>query len=181
MRKIINDLHLYKNKMEMIIKVLAWGISWIGGIVAVLNVQEKNPLNSAYFIFALSLLIEFAPMIKEKQEFISRIAHTLFCGLMLVLLFMATVPLIANKTLESKYYNVMFGITVAILVYMVVDLIVLWVSPENIDFVPNASVINTEDLEDYKEDNRNLACKEEFQNKLRGGNLGDIGKELRDE
>lgn len=67
--KVIKEIHLYKNKVEALIKVLIWIVSWIGGILVLLGTENKDVLGSAYLIYTLSLLMEFAPRIYEKKSF----------------------------------------------------------------------------------------------------------------
>ena len=50
-------------------------------------------MGSAYFIFALSLLMEFAIKIRDKTDIISKFIHTVFCCMILIILFMAIVIL----------------------------------------------------------------------------------------
>lgn len=51
----LDEMHLYINKSEMLIKDTIWAISWIGGICAINETTDKQALASAYLVFSLSL------------------------------------------------------------------------------------------------------------------------------
>ena len=65
-KKIINEIHLYNNKIEMLIKLIILIISWMGGVLVLKD--SKEGLGSAYFIFTLSLLMEVIPQINKKMN-----------------------------------------------------------------------------------------------------------------
>lgn len=44
----LDEMHLYINKSEMLIKDTIWAISWIGGICAINKTTDKQALASAY-------------------------------------------------------------------------------------------------------------------------------------
>ena len=82
LKKTVSEIHLYENKIESLIKVVIWIISWIGGILVLLGDENKEVLGSAYFIYMLSLLMEFVPKIYDKTQFWSKFLHTLLCFIM---------------------------------------------------------------------------------------------------
>ena len=64
--KMIRELNLYadRSKEENTIRGVAWIVSWLIGIVAQ-QVTKPQALGGAYFIFSLSLLLEFVPERKK--------------------------------------------------------------------------------------------------------------------
>ena len=69
LKKTVSEIHLYENKIESLIKVVIWIISWIGGILVLLGDENKEVLGSAYFIYMLSLLMEFVPKYMIRHNF----------------------------------------------------------------------------------------------------------------
>lgn len=88
--KIAQDFYLYpyRSKEENAIRGAAWMASWLIGIVAQQSVSPQI-LGGAYFIFALSLLLEFVP--QSKHHFIPRLIHGIFCTLLFIMLLGAVV------------------------------------------------------------------------------------------
>ena len=43
----LDEMHLYVNKSELLVKDIIWGISWIGGIYAISKTTDKQALSSA--------------------------------------------------------------------------------------------------------------------------------------
>lgn len=165
-RKILKEVHLYTNKIEMLIKFIIWGISWIGGILVLQSTQDKKAVGSAYLIFALSLLMEFAAKIKDKKDIFSKIIHTIFCSMMVGILFMAVMILFGMK-LEECYYDVMFGLSVAIMIFMSLDFLIFWLGTEYINEVVDIQQKEIKPV--YNE-------RELFKSHLYNGNLGNIEK-----
>lgn len=126
----ISEIHLYNNKLEALIKVVIWIIAWIGGIIVILDVENKEVLGSAYFIYMLSLLMEFAPQIQEKKRLGSKLSHTLLCFAMAVVCLLSVSVILGTKLSETGY-NIMSILTIVVVVYMVIDVFVLWIEPEN--------------------------------------------------
>jgi len=173
LKKIIKEIHLYSNKLEMLIKIGAWGISWIGGILTLQNISQKETLGSAYFVFSLSLLIEFSPKIASKKEFFSKLAHTIFCSVLLIIFFIS-VSLLLGVKLSGKYYSIMFFLSKSIFIYMIIDFIILWLSSEDISDT-------SYDLEKSTKDSISYRVEKEFNDRLTKGNLGDIESEKEEE
>lgn len=83
--KTVRELYLYpyRSKEENLIRSCTWMVSWIIG-VAIPSASSQQVLGGAYFIFALSLLLEFVP---ERKKFpITRCLHGIFCFLLTVML-----------------------------------------------------------------------------------------------
>lgn len=162
MKKVVSEIHLYSNKYEMLIKVMIWIISWIGGIVVLLGTKNNDVLASAYFIYSLSLLMEFVPKIEGKTRFWSRFLHTIFCFMMAIICVLS-VTILLGATLPQICYSIMFKLTIGIIVYMSLDAFVLWISTDdakkNIDFIQNNSTEQQKII---------------FEENLYQGNLGNI-------
>lgn len=162
-KKVIIEVHLYENKIEALIKILIWIISWIGGILTLLGTEEKRVLGSAYFIYTLSLLMEFVQKIDNKTLFLSKLLHTVFCLLMSIVC-MLSIGVLFGLSLPDGYFTLMFILTVVVIAYMIVDLFLLW-------------VISEKKIKDNKINDINMdsnALLERFNDKLSKGDLGDI-------
>lgn len=161
--KVIAEIHLYKNNVEALIKVLIWIMSWIGGIRVLLGTENKGVLGSAYLVYTLSLLMELAPRIHGKTEFWSRFIHTILC-FMLSAVCVLSGSILLGVSLSDTYYLVMFHLTRCVIIFMVIDTVILWVEQEKDDI----SIVNIE-IDKNK-------CDEEqkFQDSLYKGNLGNI-------
>lgn len=83
--KTIQELYLYpyRSKEENTIRGSVWMISWIIGI-AFQPATSPKVLGSAYFIFALSLLLEFVPESKKCPW--AKLIHGVFCILLVYML-----------------------------------------------------------------------------------------------
>lgn len=163
-KNIIDDIHLYTNKDELVVKDLIWLLSWVAGIQAVVTKgsTDNQSLSSAYLIFSLSLLMEFCMKIKDKKYFISRIIHTLFCFAIIAIFILSAGSLFGAELMKNSG-NIMYNLSVGIIVFIGVD----WC----IAFVENdiTRVDNNQELND--ESNMNLDA---FQKKLYSGSLGNI-------
>lgn len=163
--KIIEEVHLYVNKNEALIKVIIWIISWIGGILVLLGTEDKEAIGSAYFIYSLSLLMEFVPKIYKKERFWNKFRHTIFC-FAISIVFVFSTAIILGVSLSSVFYTVIFRLTVCVVVYMVIDTFILWLQRER-------PLMNDENMEI----NENAHVEQaKFEETLLKGNLGSIKK-----
>lgn len=166
--RILQEFYLYDNKIEMVIKILIWTISWIGGILILQDKTATNTLASAYFIFSLSLLMEFIPQISSKKEFVSKLLHTFFC-IIILFLFLMSINLLLGSIGNEKYYNNMFILSIVVIIYMVINFLCLWLIGEG--------KIKETANENSDENDVNLKKAQQlFQDKLFNGNLGNINK-----
>lgn len=165
LKKTVSEIHLYKNKIESLIKVVIWIISWIGGILVLLGDENKEVLGSAYFIYMLSLLMEFVPKIYDKTQFWSKLLHTLLCFIMSIVCLLS-VSILFGASLPDFGYTLMFVLTIIVIAYMSIDSFILWVEPAN----------NLASIENSNSDT-NLKNEElKFSERLLKGNLGNIDK-----
>lgn len=166
--KVIAEIHLYKNKIEALIKVLIWIISWIGGILVLLGTENKEVLGSAYLVYTLSLLMEFVPGIYEKTQFLSRLIHTALCFI-LSLVCAFSVSILLGVSLANTYYSVMFDLIVCVIIFMVLDTFFLWVIPEKVDT----------SIGDGEIDKKKFDEEQKFEDSLYNGNLGRIKERVK--
>ena len=156
-KSILYDVHLYHNKLESMIKTVIWVISWVGGI---LTINDSNiGTASAYFLFSLALLMEFAEKIKRKKERVAIIFHAVFCIINATLLIMAFCVFV----LDSVRIDIMFRLSIFLVIYIVVDCILVWIIPENL---PKPTESN-----DKKQRKETI---ESFNESLTSGLLGNI-------
>ena len=115
--KIAQNLYLYpyRSKEENAIRGAAWMASWLIGIVAQ---QSASPqvLGGAYFIFALSLLLEFVP--QSKQHFIPRLFHGIFCSLLFFMLLGAVLLSFGDTPTEGITPNWLYSLFIETPPYM---------------------------------------------------------------
>ena len=71
------NYYLYTDDLESVIKTCIWIFSAIGGIWTQ-QFADAQARGGAFFIFALSLMMEFAPKLKEKFGVVARIVHLIF-------------------------------------------------------------------------------------------------------
>lgn len=161
----IDEIHLYKNKKEAIIKVPILMFSWIAGIITMQDVTDKRSLASAYFIFSLSFLMEFSAQIEKKKTIVGKISHTIFCLSCLAMLFMSFGVLV-NIVVDTVYYDRLFFFSIVAVAYMGIDFILLWIFHN--DFVENT----LDSDESKKKINQNNEVKA-FEESLKGGKLGN--------
>ena len=160
-----DEMHLYANKSELLVKDIIWAISWIGGIYAINKTTDMQALASAYLVFSLSLLMEFGGKIKDKKHWGSRIVDGVFCFSIIWILLMAITALVGAPLCEN-HYNIMFDISEGIMMFILIDFFVTWIGPD---------VKRT----DVKEEEKNLQVDDKvnvFIKKMYSGCLGDINK-----
>lgn len=161
----LDEMHLYINKSEMLIKDTIWAISWIGGICAINKTTDKQALASAYLVFSLSLIMEFGRKIKDKKHWFSRVVDGVFCLAIICILLMATATLMGVQ-LCGNDDKVMFNISIGIMIYMLIDFLVVWIEPDI-------------KIPDKKEENKDMKIDDKvdlFEKNLYSGCLGDINK-----
>lgn len=162
----LDEMHLYINKSELLIKDIIWAISWIGGIYAIHKTTDKQALASAYLIFSLSLLMEFGVKIKNKKQWLSRVVDGIFCSSIIGILLMSIAALV-GPTLSDRYYKIMFDISVGIMVFMLIDFGIIWIEPD---------IKQSDDKEDKKDMKIDDEIYHIFEEKLFSGCLGNINK-----
>lgn len=102
--KTIQELYLYPyySKGENTLRGGAWMASWIVGIV-VQQISGPQVLGGAYFIFALSLLLEFVSA--SRAQSVTRFVHGLFCVLLFIMLLDSLFLIFGNPPAEDAELN----------------------------------------------------------------------------
>ena len=93
----VQELYLYpsRTKGENALRGIAWIASWLVGVV-LQNSIDQRALGGAYFIYAVSLLLEFVPI--ERHCSVSRFIHGVFCTLQTVMLVGAVVMIFGDTS-----------------------------------------------------------------------------------
>lgn len=167
---ILKETHLCSNKVEMLIKVGIWCVSWIGGILALKNTADKTAQGSAYFLFSIPLMLEFAPKIIGKKEFVSKLLHSILCLSTLAMLLMSIALLFGVKP-TGIYYKALFALSVFVLSYVMIDFFILWLSNENTFTQEDSKILDTSPDKTANTNEQSI-----FLNKQLSGNLGNIEK-----
>ena len=169
-REIIDEIHLYTDKTETLIKTIIWSISWIGGIYAIVNTSDKQALSSAYLVFSLSLLMEFGKKVKEKRHLISLIVDGVFCFFASGILLMSIVSLLGAPLLKN-HYEKMYDFSIGIIAFIWGDCLVTRLEPEIEPKIE--SMVNQRDRENDPE-KKAKEMRILFEKKMKNGELGNI-------
>ena len=168
-KDIIDDIHLYDNKIELLIRYVLWGILWIGGIVVVKDTPDKRTLTSSFFIFGLSMLMELGPKIKGKKYYISRFIYLVLVLAMVLIVLMSVRSLMGMVQFET-YYTFMYYCSSILMIYLAVDFFIAWLEPGELH------KIRLKDESDKTKEENEICERDVFCQRLISGNLGNIGK-----
>lgn len=171
--KIIQDIYLYPyySKEESIIRCGVWIASWIVGIVFH-QVSDLRGLGGAYFIFSLSLLLEFVPV--SKMNKLARSFHGLFCVL-LVTMFLGSLMLIFGDVStwgEPQNWFLLFLVKAtnfagwAVFLMMIIDIVLVL-------FETHKYFYDEEEASKQKIENRRNAKRKQFMDNLNGPMKGE--------
>lgn len=113
----VRDLYLYpyRSKEENALRGAAWMASWLIGI-AVQQSASSQVLGGAYFIFSLSLLLEFVP--ESRQRPIARYVHGFFCVLLFIMLLGALLLSFGGTPAEGATPNWLYSLLIGAPPYM---------------------------------------------------------------
>lgn len=165
--KALYELHLYPNKVEAMIKLSIFALSWIFGIFVLKITDIQNTVGCTYFVFALSLLMEFVPKINNMNECLSRVAHTCFCLIILIMFLLSAIMLIDPS--NEKCHTFMFGLSICIVSYLAINLLTVWIGKNDVGLDNQNQNHDTDQfLAIYK--------KNAFEERLKLGNLGNIAE-----
>ncbi len=158
------DIHIYHNKLEYFIKLVIWWACWIGGVWMLWGKTEG--VSSAFFVFALSQLMEFAPMLLKKKYTAGQLCHGLFC-IDITAVLLISIALLLSKAYDVLCHTIMNVLVLVSLAYMTVDWFILLLSkdPTQRD---NGHSETQADVE--------AALKKYFTEHLLAGSLGDVEK-----
>lgn len=127
--EVLDEIHLYTDKIEAMIKGIILGVSWLGGIVTIKDTADTRALSSAYMIFALSILMEFGLRIKGKKHWLSRVIYVIYLGAMISILLIAIMCL-TGTTFRTDHYKIMFELSKWIMIFIGLDIIIVWIGPD---------------------------------------------------
>ena len=166
----IRELYLYpfRTKEENIIRGASWIASWVVGVILQKG-ESMCELGGAFFIFSLSLLLEFVP--ESKKEFLPKIVHGTFCILTLFILFGSMCLSFGNT--NSCEYPLVISVLISLLIpfgwiittYMGIALMLALFEAHKFEYDEEAQ--NQKKNEDYQEQIRKV-----FNDKLNGKHGG---------
>lgn len=167
----LDDLHAYSDVVEYLIKLIIWGMCWLGGI-HILEGQSDS-VNSAFFVFSLSQAMEFFPRIRKRHYVFSRLCYGAFCSVITAELLISAYLLFV-RLYDKDLYGIMYACSVATLVYMAIDWVTLlgWGDDRKSNFEEYSQGHSSQCIESEKEHRLSL-----YEERMQNGALGDIGKE----
>ena len=115
------NYYLYTDDLESVIKTCIWIFSAIGGIWTQ-QFADAQARGGAFFIFALSLMMEFAPKLKEKFGVVARIVHLIFLTAIIVILSFSF-ALLFGATLPKYCDNLLNFLLVAVIAFISINCI----------------------------------------------------------
>ena len=119
------EFRIYPSKSEILLRLIVWGLSWVFGILSLFIKGQIKDSGYSFFIFTLTVLLEFAPQIYNKQRLFGRVIHVLFWMSMIILLFISAVSIFSQFENKSWYYW-MLRLSVLPLLYIIIGFFVLW-------------------------------------------------------
>ena len=171
-KETICDINLYKFKLEGMVKIVFWIASWVVGIAVMMNTADKRTLASAYLIFSLSLLMEFAPGINKKTHLLGTIVHGAFCFILILILLISVAALAWNGksdtvSIPDVLSYIMFGLSIAVIIFMFLNLLSIIVFADVKPDAPSNITISKSNSD---------TLQEIYANKLSGGPLGNLNE-----
>lgn len=113
----IRDCHFYSEKKETIIKDIIWIIAAVGGIIVPFCFNKNTSMGAAYFLFSLSILMEFVPKISISNSLTGRVFHGLFCSLAIIKFILSIIMVLAQTNLFSVFLFIVCLITILFLLF----------------------------------------------------------------
>lgn len=159
-RKVITDVHIYDGKLEYFIKLVIWWVCWLGGIKVLWG--ESEGVSSAFFVFSLSQLMEFAPKLLNKRYFVSKLSHGLFC-VSITVVFLISMSLLFDKAYDADCHSIMNVLSLVSLAYMSIDWFILLLSRE-------------QDKVNGPTSSEEAVLANKFEESLHSGSLGNVKK-----
>lgn len=162
-----HEIIFYPNKTESVIKISIVIASWLGGILVLKLEKVTEGIGSAYFLFSLSVLMEFVEKCRNKNNGLARFLLSIFIALALGILGFAFL-LILGAPLSPNNINTMFRLSEVITICLLVNLFIAW---------------NTKELDLHNQptsqsaDPQSETERQMFLTNLEGGVLGRIKKE----
>lgn len=166
--KAIDDIHLYNDKGEYLIRLILWLFSWGGGVYACERVQTS--VGSVYLFFSVSLLTEFIPIISRSGDrnrlLLSRLIRTLFLFLLVVMALLSFIVFFGDEY-NTQVHSWLKSLTITSLAFMGLDCFLLYVFKTDVD----SADITVPQYQELAEANDVLI--RIFWQRLNEGNLGN--------
>lgn len=157
----IKDCHFYPYKNEALIKDIIWIVAAAGGIIVPFCFNNEAPMGAAYFLFSLSLLMEFIPKI-SSASLTGRLFRGIFCAFAIIVFLFSIIMILAQTNLFS---NFLFYLCLAIILYFLIDIGIAL-------FAPNEAFDNSTNVQNGQQMiEKQLAI---FMENIQKGNLGNI-------
>lgn len=159
---ILDETHLYENKVEILLRWIFWSFSWTVGINSVHSASDKKAVASAYFIFAVSIMMEFIVRCAHKQTLAGRLISFFFMLSTGIMLLLSASALVGNPVFSASY-DVMYFILLGVVFYITFDFASVWLLTDKETRQP----VNVVQKTDNQEANT-------FNEKLHTGRLGNV-------
>ena len=125
---LIKELHFYSEKKETIIKDIIWITAASGGIIVPFFFDSNASMGAAYFLFSLSLLVEFVPKISNVDSLGGRLFRGTFCAFQIVI-FIFSIIMILGKTNLFSYF--LLVLCIFIIFFLILDMGIALFAPNN--------------------------------------------------
>ena len=140
---VLNELHLYDNKIEAFIKAFIFTISWVLGVCASHSddMELTAGMGIAYFLFALSLIAEYIFKLVSVKKFFPKVLPSVISALS-VLVAVWSSALSQGKPFHSiGFQNLWWGV--------VIPIVIIWFDTASLIFIEPPP----HNMEDYTENN----------------------------
>lgn len=122
-KKFCIELLFYSDKRESVVKLTIMLISWALSIAVARHMGKTDSMGSAYFLFSLSILMEYVEKCLKKTNVLARFVLSLFILFTVINLILGVV-LILIPNLPQKLTNLMFFITVGTVIFWGVNILI---------------------------------------------------------
>lgn len=126
---VYDEFHLYSNKTESIIKGVIWIFLWLSGVISILKSLENNisdnasVIATAYFMFSLSMMMEFFnTIISRKKKIMSKLFHGFFATLLISTLVLSGI-IIFTPVKCIAILNILYYISISTILCISLDVI----------------------------------------------------------
>lgn len=123
MWEVFSELFIGKSKMGVYIKTVVMDVAWVLGLL-IIGSQGQLNWGSAYLVFTLSLLIEYAERLEYTTLMASKIILTVICILLGGTLILSLVDLAAENP-DEMLYKISFWCIVVVMVFTNISMIIM--------------------------------------------------------
>lgn len=131
----INKIHLYRTKAEAVFKAIIITISWVGG-VHFSNLTDMEAIGTSFYLFSLSLIMEYIVGLLTAKRAISRIFPFVICFSSVLAFIWSTAILLGNPFVNINNEHLQQAINVSLYVIWFDTIIMVLINPtknENIE------------------------------------------------